>query len=107
MVINKEQMLERNEKILNQTLNELEDLLWDDEFINPGIKVEYTDKTMASATKIFIHVLLNKMWEYQEAEGMSKEERMEDAVESGKAIRKLILDYTGLDMHDAYKETNG
>jgi hypothetical protein len=97
-------MQKENEKLLNKALNDIEDLLWDDEFMNPGIKVNYINRSMASATKIFTHVLLSKMWEYQESKKLPQEQRENCALVIGKVIRQLILDSTGIDLPKMYKD---
>ena len=95
-------MTKENQKMLNKTLNEIEDLLWEDEFDFPGERVIYDDKTLGSAVKIFSHVLLSKLWEHQE----SQEQRQQSVLNAGKSIRQLVLDFTGIDLHKLYKGDN-
>lgn len=97
-------MTKEHQKLLNKTLNEIEELLWDDEFEFPGERVIYDDKTLGSAAKIFTHVLLSKMWEYQEVKNLSQ--RQQAALNAGKSIRQLVLDFTGIDLHKLYKDQN-
>jgi hypothetical protein len=95
-------MIKENQKLLNKTLNEIEDLLWDDEFEFPGERVIYDDKTLGSAVKIFSHVLLSKLWEHQQ----NLPQRQQAALNAGKSIRQLVLDFTGIDLHKLYKGDN-
>ena len=97
-------MHEKSQEKLNELLNEIEDTLWEDEFQNEGIQVKYTDKTLGSACKIFSHVLLSKMWDYQENQKSTQKQRQKFALKAGKAIRDLVLNSTGIDTHQLYKK---
>ena len=52
-----------------------------------------------NATIIFQTALMDKMYDNQDYDGMSIEDRMKMAESCGLALRKLIHTYTGLDTH--------
>jgi len=102
-------MTNENRDGLEKLLHEIEEYLWEYEFNNPSTPVKYADGTMGSATKIFTHLLLNKMWEYYEVKKLPQTQREKSVETVGKAIRQIVLDHAGVDLHKTYKaedETN-
>lgn len=89
-------------KEISPVLHEIEELLWDHEamFDEP---VGYSQDELRSATKIFMHVLMDIMYKKQKSDDLPLEEMMKQAEKAGKSIRALIKEYTGLDSHDFYK----
>lgn len=89
-------------KEISQTLSELEDALWEFE-CSDGLKPGFTTDGFRAATKIFMCVMLDKMYELQEDEGIDMKHRMEMAEKCGNDVRRLIKTYTDIDTHELYK----
>lgn len=87
---------------LAPVLKEIEDTLWEFE-ANRGVAPNYPDKALASSTKIFMSVMLDKMWKLQQKENMDMKVRGEMAQRLGEEIRKLIKTYTDIEIQDLYK----
>lgn len=83
---------------LTPILAEIENTLWEFEG-----KPNYQAKALPAACKIFISVLMDRMWELQAAENMPDAQRCEMAESLGNEIRKLVKTYTGIDTHEMYK----
>jgi len=62
-------------------------------------KPNYSKRDFMNATIIFQTALMDKMYDNQDYDGMSIEDRMKMAESCGLALRKLIHTYTGLDTH--------
>lgn len=90
-------------KQLSPILEEIEQTLWEFDLYK-GIKPDYNDKALPAAAKIFTSVLLDKMWELQQDESISMQDRMNMATKAGEDIRKIIKIYTGIDSHQFYKK---
>ncbi len=88
---------------LSPILAEIEDALWDFEADRPGIKPEFTAEGFRAALKIFMCVLLDKMYEYQRSKLIPLEEASILAEEAGKEIRAFVKKYIGIDTHVLYK----
>jgi hypothetical protein len=89
-------------KKISPILEEIEDTLWEFE-ANNGQKPEFTIEGFRAATKIFMSVLMDKIWELQEDEKFIMPDRENMAQKAGEDVRKLIKTYTGIDCHDLYK----
>jgi len=87
---------------LSPILNEIEDALWDME-ATLAEKPCYTKEGFRSACKIFMSVILDKMWELQEAEQMPQKEREKMAVKAGQAVREMVKTFCDIDTHTLYK----
>lgn len=68
-------------------------------------KPNYTDAALRAAAKIFISVLMDKMWELQEKKNMPFSEREKMATQCGKDLRQLLKTYTDTDSFEFYNET--
>ena len=90
-------------KKLSPILEELENTLWEFE-ANRGILPEFTEAGFRSASKIFMWVLMEKMWELQSKEHMAMPDRSAMALKAGEDLRKLVKTYTGFDTFDFYKK---
>ena len=66
-------------------------------------KPNYSNRDFMNATIIFQTALMDKMFDNQDYDDMSIEDRMNMAESCGKELRKLIYTYTGLDTHDVDK----
>jgi hypothetical protein len=62
-------------------------------------KPNYSNRDFMNATIIFQTALMDKMYDTQDYDGMSFEDRMKMSESCGLALRKLIHTYTGLDTH--------
>lgn len=89
-------------KQISPILSEIEGALWDFE-MHGGSKPEYDKDGFRAAMKIFMSVIMDKMWELQENESLSIEDRCNMANKVGEDIRKLVKTYTDIDTHDLYK----
>ena len=63
-------------------------------------KPNYSKRDFMNATIIFQTALMDKMYDNQDFDNMSLDERMKMAESCGLALRKLIHTYTGLDTHN-------
>jgi hypothetical protein len=88
---------------ISPILEEIENTLWEFEAFN-GSKPEYTEAGFRAATKIFMSVIMDKMWELQDKENITLEDRGNMAVNAGEAVREFVKTYTNIDMHDLYKK---
>ena len=84
-------------------LAEIEDALWDFEYYQPNERPDYSVFGVRAAIKIFMSVLLDKMWEKQQANLMPQADREKQAEEVGQEIREFFKKYTGIDSHLMYK----
>lgn len=89
-------------KKLSPVLVEIEDTLWEFE-ANSGTKPEYTIDGFRSAIKIFMSVLMDKVWELQNNEKIPMEQRIEMVTKLGNDVRELVKTYTDIDTVDLYK----
>jgi hypothetical protein len=89
-------------KKLSPILVEIEDTLWEFE-ANRGIKPEYTNEAFRSGIKIFMSVLMDKIWELQENEKITLDDRIKMVEKAGADVRELIKTYTNIDTQDLYK----
>lgn len=63
-------------------------------------KPNYTNREFMNCLIIFQTALMDKMYDNQEYDKMSIEDRSNMAVKCGLDLRKLIHTYTGLDTHN-------
>lgn len=87
---------------LSPILQELEMVLLEHE-ANLSTKPEYTIGGFRAAIKIFMSVMLDKMWELQVKENMEQPDRENMAVKLGEEIRKLVKTYVNIETYDLYK----
>lgn len=78
---------------ISPILKEMNDTLWEYEAHHPGVRMGWSDQDLNYATKIFMCVLMDRMFEYNEGDG----ERLRLADEAGKTMRSLIRHWTTLD----------
>jgi len=89
-------------KKIQPILKEIEDTLWEFE-AHSGEKPNFPEESLASATKIFMSVMMDKLYELNIKEEMDLETSSAMAEKCGEDIRKIIKVYTGKDSHDFYK----
>jgi len=83
-------------------LEKIEVLLWSHE-IYEKTRPEYPIEGFRAATKIFMSVILDKMWELQEKENMTMENRKKMAEKAGDDLKNLIKVYTNIDTFTFYE----
>jgi hypothetical protein len=89
-------------KKLSPILSEIESALIEFE-INVAKPPEYTDEGFRASVKIFLSVMLDKMWKLQEDEGIDINTRADMAEKLGNELRNIIRVYTNIDTHSLYK----
>lgn len=67
------------------------------------IKPNYSDRTMLDACIIFQSVFMDKLFDNQNYDKMSVEDRNLMATKAGEELRKLVHTYTGLDTYELAK----
>ena len=87
---------------LSPILEEIEDTILEFE-VEFGYKPEYTIEGFRAATKIFMSVVLDKMWELQNWDNLTLLDRENMATKCGEDLRKFIKTYTDIDTFDLYK----
>ena len=75
------------------------DLLKEQAKNNPQ-KPNYTNRHFLNCIIVLQDALMDKMWDLQEQDNMSNEERLKMANSCGKELRKFIHTFTGLDTHN-------
>jgi len=89
-------------KKLSPILSEIESALIEYE-LNINRPPEYTDEGFRASVKIFLSVMLDKMWKLQEDEGIDIDTRADMAEKLGNELRNIIRVYTNIDTHNLYK----
>ena len=87
---------------ISPILEEIENTLWEFE-AHVGTKPNYTDGGFRAGIKIFMSVLMDKIWELQELEKTLMEDRANMVEKVGKDVRALVKTYTDIDSHSLYK----
>ena len=87
---------------LSPVLVEIEDTLWEFEY-NVGSKPSYTREGFRAAIKIFMSVMMDKIWELQEGEKIEMEDRIKMVEKLGQDVRRLVKTYVDIDTPDLYK----
>jgi len=88
-------------KQLSPILVQMEETLWEFESRNYG-SPQFTQEGFRAAIKIFISVIMDKIWDLQENESMTMEDRMNMAGKCGEDFSKLIKIYTNIDSKKLY-----
>lgn len=88
---------------LSPILKEVADTLWEFE-ANNNMKPEFTNDGFNAALKIFMAVLMDKIWELQSAEKMEMDDRLKMVFQAGTDVRNLVKTYTGIDTHAIYQK---
>ena len=66
-----------------------------------GNKPDYSNRDFLNTIIIFQSALMDKMFELQDKEEMTLDDRCKMAESCGESLKKLIHTYTGLNTHDA------
>jgi len=91
-------------KVLEPILEELHDTLWEFHANYPGVQEKFSDACLAYAAKIFMSVLLDRMWDMQEKENMKQKDREKMAKYFGAKIKDLVFQACNYDLHKFYKD---
>ena len=86
---------------MSEIFTKLETNLWERE-ANIDTPPEFTVEGFRAATKIFMSVLMDKMWVVQDFDNMPMEERERMAHAAGEAMKKLVMSFTGIDTKELY-----
>jgi hypothetical protein len=89
-------------KKISPILIEIEEAIWKHDLALIG-KPNYSDEAFRASIKIFMSILMDKMWELQCDENMTIEDKSNMAQKAGEDLRKLVKTYTSIDTHDFYK----
>lgn len=100
-MFNKAQIIKRR---LTPFLEETEKMLWEKDANEPNTNYLFTDDELRGATKLFMTVLLDKMFAKQLSEGLILHDAIEEAEQTGIELRELILKHTGIDTWELYKK---
>lgn len=92
-------------KQISPILEEIEATLWEFE-ANRGVKPEYSPEGFRAAVKIFMSVLMDKIWELQQDENFELQDRINMVTKAGEEVRALVKRYTNIDCHELYKNKN-
>jgi hypothetical protein len=87
---------------LSPVLVEIETAIWENEAVTQQ-PPQYTEEAFTAAIKIFMSVLMDKMWQLQEAEAIPFATGEAMAHRAGSELRQLCRVYTGIDTHELYK----
>ena len=87
---------------LSPILEEIEYTLWEFE-VNVGLKPNYTTEGFRAGIKIFMSVLMDKIWKLQQDESIPIDDRINMAQKAGDDIRNLVKTYTNIDTHSLYE----
>lgn len=88
---------------LSPILEEIENALIEFEVYN-GDKPDFTVDGFRAGIKIFMSVMMDKIYELQEKEDIPFKHREEMAFKCGLEIRDIVKKYTDIDTHDLYKD---
>jgi hypothetical protein len=87
---------------LSPVLVEIEDTLWEFEYHNAS-KPNYSIDGFRAATKIFMSVMMDKIWELQSNEKMDMDDRIKMVETVGRELRDFVKKYTDIDTVELYK----
>ena len=90
-------------KKLSPVLEEIEFTLLEYE-ANIGIQPEFTDEGFRAGIKIFSSVVLDRIWNLQESEELSMDDRIKMAESFGNKIREIVKTYTNIDTRQLYNK---
>jgi len=90
-------------KNITPILDEIAQAMWEIDSRDKTEPYEYGDTALRSACKIMMSVCTDKLWNKQEAENTSFDERCVQASALGNDFREFIKKHLGVDSHDFYK----
>jgi hypothetical protein len=86
---------------ISPILAEIENTLWEFEY-HQGTKPGYTIEGFRAAIKIFMSVMMDKIWELQQDEKISMDDRIKMVEKCGYDVRDIVRIYTGIDTYELY-----
>lgn len=86
-------------------LEEIESCLWDFE-ARYSDRPYFTNEGFRAAIKIFMCAIMDKMYELQEGEAMSLEDKCNMAKKCGEDLKQFVKIYTNINSHDLYKKAD-
>lgn len=92
-------------KNISPSLAEIESMLWEAEDLFPNQPHDFPEEGVKAGLKIFMAVLLDRLWVMQEKEGMPIQQRLEMVEHYGNKVRKLFLEATDIDSHKLYENS--
>lgn len=87
---------------LSPVLAEIESTLWEHEF-NVSSKPDYTEEGFRAGIKIFMSVMMDKVWELQQDEKIEMDDRARMVEELGNEVKNLVKAHTNIDTFELYK----
>ena len=88
-------------KHLSPVLENIENAILEWECVK-GSKPEYSKEGFRAAVKIFASAFMDRIWELQELEGISVDDRILMVEKAGQDVRALVKTYTNIDTHELY-----
>lgn len=88
-------------KRLSPILEEIETVLLEHEVIT-STPPKFTKEGFRAAVKIFSSAMLDSLWNLQESENLSLNDRIKMVESLGNKIRDLVKIYTNIDTKDLY-----
>lgn len=88
---------------LGPILVEIEDTIFEFE-ANDGRPPEFDITAFRAGVKIFMTVLMDKIWKLQEEENMTLEDRCNMVEKVGAEIKDIIKTYTNIDTFELYND---
>lgn len=89
---------------LTPILVEIESTLWEFE-AELSLKPDYPIEALRASIKIFMSVMMDKMWEVQEFDNMEMEDREKMVVNLASDLMKMVKTYTGVNTLELYNES--
>ena len=89
-------------KRLTPILIEIEETLIEFEANQRG-NPQFENEAFRAALKIFMAVVMQRMYEMQHKEDMPLEQRKEMSFKFGNDLKKMIFTFTGIDTHELYE----
>lgn len=89
---------------ISPILIEIENVLWSFEANNPGIPCGFSREDFRASLKIFMTIIMEKMFAMQASDNMPQEQREEMALKCGEELKKLVHTFTGIDTIKLYQE---
>lgn len=90
-------------KSISPILEEIHDALWEIDSRELEQPYCYPKEAIPAASKIFMSVCMDKLWENQEKNDTPMEDRMLQAEEMGKDLRSFMIQHLGIDSASFYK----
>ena len=87
---------------LSPLLAEIEYTLWENEAVSIK-KPDYTEEGFRAAIKIFMSVMMDKMYDLQVKEKIAFEDQVKMSEKLGRSVRKMVKTYTDIDTFELYK----